>query len=75
MIEILRHIFGVCSDSSSHPSILPLLLSGGVGFAFAWSWLKSKFIHDHNNCEECHKEEKEEIRYCYCGAESCGLEP
>jgi len=52
MIEFLRHALGLCSDSSSHPSLLALLMSGGFGIGFIWTWFKSKFIK-HNHDENC----------------------
>jgi hypothetical protein len=59
MVEIFKHVFGLCGEG--HISILPILLSGGAGFGLAWTWLKSKFYHDHDSCEECNKETDDKI--------------
>ena len=50
--QIIYHALGLCSDSSTHPSLLTLLMSGGVGIGVIWTWFKSKFSK-HNHDENC----------------------
>lgn len=42
MLELFRHVFGLCSDSSTHPTLL-MLLGGGFGLGTIWKYIKFKF--------------------------------
>ena len=41
MIEILRHMLGLCGEN--HPSLIWLFASGTAVVSACWIWLKSKF--------------------------------
>ena len=40
--EAIKHIFGLCSDSSTHPTLL-MLLGSGFGIGTMWKYIKFKF--------------------------------
>jgi len=50
MLELFRHAFGLCSDSSTHPTLL-ILLGGGFGLGAMWRYIKFTLFGNRYFCK------------------------